>query len=91
MVAVGVGVEFAGGELMEAKSISNLAFRLPPTVQAVKDNDAVDPATLACCRRYSSAASSFWAQILNLEMVVKLRWRSTSVHLKSQHQSIQFL
>ena len=89
MVAVGAGDGLSVGELVEAKSISNLAFRLPPTV--VKDNDAVGPATLACCRRYSSAASSFWAQILNLEMVVKLRWRSTSVHLKSQHQSIQFL
>ena len=89
MVAVGAGDGLSVEELVEAKSISNLAFRLPPTV--VKDNDAVDPATLACCRRYSSAASSFWAQILNLEMVVKLRWRSTSVHLKSQPQSIQFL
>ena len=63
MVAVGVGVGFAGGELMEAKSISYLAFKVPPTV--VKDNNAVDPATLACCRRSSSAASIFWAQNLN--------------------------
>ena len=34
-----------------------------PTV--VKDSNAVDPATLACCRRSSSAASIFWAQNLN--------------------------
>ena len=46
MVAVGVGVGFAGGELMEAKSISNLAFKVPPTV--VNDSDAEDPAALAC-------------------------------------------
>ena len=51
--------------LMEAKSLSNLAFKVPPTV--VKDSNAVDPATLACCKRSSSAASIFWAQNLNFK------------------------
>ena len=43
---VTVEIELAGGELVEAKSISNLAFKVPPTV--VKDSDAKDPAALAC-------------------------------------------
>ena len=43
---VAVGIELAGGELVEARSISNLAFKVPPTV--VKDSDAEDPAALAC-------------------------------------------
>ena len=29
---VAVGIELAGGELVEARSISNLAFKVPPTV-----------------------------------------------------------
>ena len=32
MVVVAVGIELAGGELVEARSISNLAFKVPPTV-----------------------------------------------------------
>ena len=39
VAAVGVGFGFAGGELMEAKSISNLAFKVPPIV--VKESNAV--------------------------------------------------
>ena len=46
MVVVAVGIGLAGGELVEARSISNLAFKVPPTV--VKDSDAEDPAALAC-------------------------------------------
>ena len=41
VVTVGAGDGLSVRELVEAKSISN--FRV------VKDNDAVDPATLACC------------------------------------------
>ena len=44
MVVVAVGIELAGGQL--ARLISNLAFKVPPTV--VKDSDAEDPAALAC-------------------------------------------
>ena len=43
---VAVEIELAGGELVEAKSISNLAFKVMPTV--VKNSDAEDPAALAC-------------------------------------------
>ena len=46
MVVVAVGIELARGELVEARSISNLAFKVPATV--VKDSDAEDPAALAC-------------------------------------------
>ena len=35
MVVVAVGIELAGEELVEARSISNLAFRVPPTVHNV--------------------------------------------------------
>ena len=53
----------------EGSSISNLAFVVPPTV--VKDRDAEDPASLACWRSSSSAASIFDAQNLNLKMAGK--------------------
>ena len=63
-VAVGVGEA-----PVEGSSISNLAFVVPPTV--VKDRDAEDPASLACWRSSSSAASIFGAQNLNLKMAGK--------------------